>query len=88
MKAKITLQERLKDLRIEKGLSLKQLESETGISSSALGEYENDESKGIPHYVIVQLADYYGVSLDYLFDTIINPYNKKFPFYILSSIPK
>ncbi|MCR4866502.1 MAG: helix-turn-helix domain-containing protein [Lachnospiraceae bacterium] len=68
MKAKITLQERLKDLRIEKGLSLKQLEAETGISSSALGEYENDESKGIPHYVIVQLADYYGVSLDYLFD--------------------
>ena len=68
MKAKITLQERLKDLRIEKGLSLKQLESETGISSSALGEYEIDESKGIPHYVIVQLADYYGVSLDYLFD--------------------
>ena len=43
MKAKITLQERLKDLRIEKGLSLKQLESETGISSSALGEYEIDE---------------------------------------------
>ena len=68
MKAKITLQERLKDLRIEKGLSLKQLESETGISSSALGEYEIDESKGIPHYVIVQLADYYGVSLNYLFD--------------------
>ncbi len=68
MNAKITLQERLKDLRNEKGLSLKELANETGFSSSALGEYENDDNKGIPHYVITQLADYYRVSLDYLFD--------------------
>ena len=68
MNAKITLQERLKDLRNEKGLSLKELANETGFSSSALGEYETDDNKGIPHYVITQLADYYGVSLDYLFD--------------------
>ena len=68
MKSKITLQERLKDLRVERKLSLKELADATGLSSSALGEYENDENKGIPHYVITQLADYYGVSLDYLFD--------------------
>lgn len=68
MKTRITLQERLKDLRTEKRLSLKQLADETGLSSSALGEYENDENKGIPHFVLVQLAEYYDVSLDYLFD--------------------
>ena len=61
MKTRITLQERLKDLRTEKGLSLKQLADETKLSSSALGEYENDENKGIPHFVLVQLAEYYDV---------------------------
>ena len=68
LKSHITLQERLKDLRTEKGLTLKELEAKTGISSSALGEYETDENKGIPHYVLVALADFYNVSLDYLFD--------------------
>jgi transcriptional regulator with XRE-family HTH domain len=68
MKSKITLQERLKDLRVERKLSLKELADATGFSSSALGEYENDEYKGIPHFVITKLAEYYGVSLDYLFD--------------------
>ncbi|SCX96660.1 helix-turn-helix domain-containing protein [Butyrivibrio sp. INlla14] len=68
MKSKITLQERLKDLRVEKGLTLKQLSEETGLSSSALGEYEINESKGIPHQALVTLADFYDVSLDYLFD--------------------
>ncbi len=36
LKSHITLQERLKDLRTEKGLTLKELEAKTGISSSAL----------------------------------------------------
>ncbi len=71
MKAEITLQERLKDLRVEKGLSLTQLAEKTEFSSSALGEYENDEYKGIPHFVLVKLADFYGVSLDYLFDRTV-----------------
>lgn len=68
MNSHVTLQERLKDLRVERKLSLKELAEETGISSSALGEYENDDKKGIPHYVLTTLAKYYGVSLDYLFD--------------------
>ena len=68
MKSHITLQERLKDLRTEKGLTLKELEAKTGISSSALGEYETVENEGIPQYVLVVLADFYNVSLDYLFD--------------------
>ena len=37
MQPKLTIQERLKDLRVERGLSLEQLSVETGISKSALG---------------------------------------------------
>ena len=47
MQPKLTIQERLKDLRIERGLTLEQLSSETGISKSALGKYEADDFKDI-----------------------------------------
>ena len=42
MQPKLTIQERLKDLRVERGLTLEQLSAETGISKSALGKYEAD----------------------------------------------
>lgn len=45
MKCKITLQERLKDLRVERKLKLEELSALTGISKSALGNYENDDYK-------------------------------------------
>ena len=45
MYLKLTIQERLKDLRVEKGLTLEQLAEQTGISKSALGKYETEEYK-------------------------------------------
>ena len=36
MEPKLTIQERLKDLRVERGLTLEQLSAETSISKSAL----------------------------------------------------
>ena len=45
MKATLTIQEKLKDLRVANGLSLEELASKTGISKSALGSYEKDENK-------------------------------------------
>ena len=66
MYLKLTIQERLKDLRVEKGLTLEQLAEQTGISKSALGKYESDNGKDISPYSILVLADYYGVSCDYL----------------------
>ena len=39
MKTRISVQERLKDLRVERGLNLEELAQETGISKSALGSY-------------------------------------------------
>ena len=66
MQVKLTIGERLKDLRVERKLTLEQLAVEVGISKSALGKYESDNGKDISPYSILVLADYYGVSCDYL----------------------
>lgn len=66
MQPKLTIQERLKDLRVERGLTLEQLSTETGISKSALGKYEADDFKDISPFSMVELAKFYGVSTDYL----------------------
>ena len=66
MQVKLTIGERLKDLRVERKLTLEQLSAEVGISKSALGKYESDNGKDIRPYSIMLLADYYGVSCDYL----------------------
>ena len=66
MQVKLTIGERLKDLRVAKKLTLEQLSAEVGISKSALGKYESDNGKDISPYSISMLADYYGVSSDYL----------------------
>lgn len=49
MKVQLTIQEKLKDLRVERGLTLEELEAEVNISKSTLGSYENDEYKDINH---------------------------------------
>ena len=41
----LSIQERLKDLRVERGLTLEQLAEEINLSKSALGSYEGDNSK-------------------------------------------
>ena len=66
MQVKLTMGERLKDLRTAQKLTLEQLAAEVGISKSALGKYESDNGKDISPYSILLLADYYGVSCDYL----------------------
>ena len=66
MKCELSIQEKLKDLRVEKGLSLEELGKETGLSKSALGSYESNDYKDISHTALITLAKYYGVSADYL----------------------
>ena len=56
----------MKDLRVERRLTLEQLAEQTGLSKSALGKYENDDFKDISPFAIVTLAKFYGVSTDYL----------------------
>jgi len=65
----ITLGERLRDLREEKGYTLEQLEIEldkknTHISHTSLGKYENDADIKLSYLKI--LVNYYNVDIDYL----------------------
>ena len=62
----LSIQERLKDLRVERGLTLEQLAEETKLSKSALGSYEAENFKDISHYALIRLAKFYGVTADYL----------------------
>lgn len=48
----LTIQERLKDLRVEHGLTLEQLAEQTNLSKSALGSYETEEFKDISRYTV------------------------------------
>ncbi len=66
MKGATTIQERLWDLRKEKGLNLEELAQLTKISKSALASYESKDNKEINHGNLITLADFYGVSIDYL----------------------
>lgn len=63
---KLTIQERIADLRHERGLTLEQLAEQTKLSRSALASYENDDFKDISHFALIRLAKFYGVSADYL----------------------
>ena len=57
--------ERLKELRIEKNLSIKQLAKEIGVSDVAIGRWERKTR--IPNIdSLIILAKYFHVSTDYL----------------------
>ena len=79
MKCKLSIQEKLKDLRIEKGLSLQELAEQTGISRASLGNYETDDYKEITHKAIVTLANFYDVTSDYLLGLTENREQHRFP---------
>ena len=54
MYTKLSIPERLKDLRVvDKHLTLEQLAEQTGLSKSALGKYESDDYKDISPFAIV-----------------------------------
>lgn len=57
--------ERLKELRIEKGLSLEKLAKEVKIGSSSLCRWENCQAD-VKGFQLVILAKYFKVSIDYL----------------------
>lgn len=57
--------ERLKELRIEKGLSIQALAKQTGLSSSSLCRWENKQAE-IKASEIVVIAKFFGVTADFL----------------------
>ncbi|MDE5549470.1 MAG: helix-turn-helix domain-containing protein [Clostridia bacterium] len=63
--------ELLKEIRLERGKTLKDIERETGISNSNLSRWENN--KVVPSILYCEiLADYYGISLDELVGRDLN----------------
>lgn len=62
----LTIAERLWNLRKDRGLTLETLAESVGVSKSALGSYETGNFKDISPLSIVKLAEYYGVTTDYL----------------------
>lgn len=57
--------EKLRELRKEKGISLKELGAEIGVAESTMSLYENGKRQ--PDYeTLLKLAEYFGVTVDYL----------------------
>ena len=59
------MQNNLRKLRKEKGLSQIAVQMQTGIEQALISKYENGE-RVPPTETLMQLADFYGVSLDYI----------------------
>ena len=57
--------EKLKELRLKKGLSQNSVAKIINVSRVVYNRYENDQRE-IPLELLCSLADYYKVSLDYL----------------------
>ena len=55
----------LKELRKEKGLSQIAVQMQTGIEQALISKYENGE-RVPPTETLMQLADFYGVSMAYI----------------------
>ena len=55
----------LKELRKEKGLSQIAVQMQTGIEQALISKYENGE-RVPPTETLMQLADFYGVGMDYI----------------------
>ena len=83
MNIKLTLGERLKDLRVERNLKLETLAEKTGLSKSALSKYESDDVTDLSIYAVTTLAEFYGVTTDYLLGVTEN---KKRPDAVLSDL--
>lgn len=62
----------LKKLRRARGLTQIAVQMDTGIDQSLISKYENGE-RIPPTDVLVLLADYYGVSIDYILCRTDNP---------------
>ena len=62
----------LKKLRKEKGITQIALQMQTGIEQALLSKFENGE-RIPPTDTLIRLADFYGVSIDYIICRTDNP---------------
>ena len=61
---KMTINERLKELRIENGLTQKQLADKLGLGQTTIATHEKSHMPQLDS--LVAYADYFGCTLDYL----------------------
>lgn len=67
MKPKLTMGEKLKDLRTERGLTTREVCRLTGVSENIYNGLENDIGRDTGYRRIIALARFYNVPTDYLF---------------------
>ena len=63
---------RLKELRKRRGLSQLRLAMELGMNQNSISRYESGEREA-DYQTLIQLADYFNVSIDYLLERTDNP---------------
>jgi len=66
------MQNRLKALRKSRGYTQIALQMQTGIEQALLSKFENGE-RVPPTETLLRLADFYGVSIDYILCRTDNP---------------
>lgn len=63
---KTTMGEKIKDLRVERRMTTKQLAQATGISEAVINGLENDNGRDVGYSRIVDLAKFFDVPTDFL----------------------
>ena len=63
---KTTMGEKIKDLRVERRMTTKQLAQATGISEAVLNGLENDNGRDVGYSRIIDLARFFDVPTDFL----------------------
>ena len=70
---------RLKSLRESLKLTQKELATKLGITHSAVNRYENNQSE-VPNTKLLKYADYFDVSLDYIYGRTDKPQGRPYDF--------
>ena len=73
------ISKRLKELRESVGLSQNKLAQISGMKQSSINRYENGSATPSPENM-VKLADYYDVSLDYIYGRTDNPQGRLYEY--------
>jgi len=63
---------RIRDLREDKDLNQTQVAKILGMSQTGYSKYETGEND-LPSAILIKLADFYGVSVDYILERTNNP---------------
>ena len=79
MKKEKTIGARLRLLRDNAKISQVALAAKMGITQSSINRYENEHSEA-PYALLRWYADYFNVSLDYIYCRTENPYGKYFDY--------